>query len=277
MCQTESAIATNTRKLKVAQKERDFYQKALNLRLCSIYRNGKVNLVEVLFEVKSFDEFLNRLHLLKHIAQRDATLLIKMRKLNQEISDKLQVLSKQEKQRKSIVNTLYAEKKAIESKLARQKKLLSSVQGELSRLRRASLASRSYSGGSYYRVGNLVFPVAGPCSFVDSWHAPRRGHLHQGCDIMAAHGTPCVACVSGSVSTGYSGGGGKTIYLHGSDGHTYYYMHLSDFAVNGGSVSAGQVIGYVGSSGNASYSAPHLHFEIHPNGGGAVNPYPYLR
>jgi murein DD-endopeptidase MepM/ murein hydrolase activator NlpD len=130
----------------------------------------------------------------------------------------------------------------------------------------------------------FVFPVKGPNSYVDSWGAARSGgRRHKGTDIMAATGTPVVACVSGTIkrtSPHSRGLGGITIYLDGDDGNTYYYAHLNSISAGisaGTQVEAGQVIGAVGSTGNASASAPHLHFEIHKGGGSAINPYSTLR
>ena len=119
-----------------------------------------------------------------------------------------------------------------------------------------------------------VCPVAGPNSFVDSFGWPRDGHTHQGTDMIAPFGTPVVAAHAGTVSHSSSSSGGIQAYVHGSAGYSFY-AHLSSYSSASGSVSAGTVIGYVGSTGNAG-SVNHLHFEWHPGGGAAVNPYPLL-
>jgi peptidoglycan LD-endopeptidase LytH len=146
--------------------------------------------------------------------------------------------------------------------------------------RRAAEAEAAAQGsapsGPLTSGGGIVCPVQGPVHFTDSWGAARSGGRgHKGVDMMAASGTPTVAPVSGRVEHRGSSLGGLSWYVYGDNGHTYYGTHLSGYANQGvGRVAAGTVIGYVGSSGNASASAPHLHFEFHPGGGSPVNPYP---
>ncbi len=125
-------------------------------------------------------------------------------------------------------------------------------------------------------AGIMFCPVDGAVDFIDSWGFARSGgRSHQGVDMMASSGTPTVAPVSGEVQHRGSSLGGLSWYVYGDNGNMYYGTHLSGYANQGvGWVEAGTLIGYVGSSGNASASGPHLHFEIHPGGGSAVNPYP---
>lgn len=125
--------------------------------------------------------------------------------------------------------------------------------------------------------GAWICPVQGPRAFSNDWGQARSGgRSHQGNDIMAPRGTPVVASVAGSVKGHSSGLGGIAYYLKGDDGNTYYGAHLDRLTGASGRVDAGTVIGTVGSSGNASASAPHLHFEVHPGGGRAVNPFSLL-
>jgi peptidoglycan LD-endopeptidase LytH len=114
-------------------------------------------------------------------------------------------------------------------------------------------------------------------SFSDSFGAARSGGRgHQGVDMMAGRGSPIHAVVSGTVSQSSSGLGGNQLSLAGSDGNTYFYAHLQSYVGGPGPVNAGDVIGKVGDTGNAR-GTPHLHFEIHPNGGAAVDPYSTVR
>jgi murein DD-endopeptidase MepM/ murein hydrolase activator NlpD len=121
-----------------------------------------------------------------------------------------------------------------------------------------------------------VCPVAGPHTFIDSWGFARSGgRRHKGVDMMAAIGVPIVAPVSGTVTDRGNSVGGMSFHLEGDDGNYYYGTHLSRYGATG-HVQAGDVIGYVGDSGNAR-GIPHLHFEVHPGGqGNPVDPYPYV-
>lgn len=129
--------------------------------------------------------------------------------------------------------------------------------------------------------GTGVCPVAGAVSFSDTWGAPRSGgRTHKGVDMMAARGVPIVAIYSGRVyRLSNSSLGGKSVYFYSDAGDMYYYAHLDAFGDirAGQNVPAGYVLGYNGSTGNAPSWLPHLHFEYHPNGGSAVNPYPLVR
>jgi murein DD-endopeptidase MepM/ murein hydrolase activator NlpD len=125
-----------------------------------------------------------------------------------------------------------------------------------------------------------AFPMQGRCSFSDSWHAPRGGgRLHEGVDIIGARGLAIYAVVDGTITRMLTGGAlsGNSIRLTAPDGTYFFYAHLDGFAAGlatGQTVRAGQVIGYNGSTGATT---AHLHFEIHPQGGAAVNPYPIVK
>lgn len=122
----------------------------------------------------------------------------------------------------------------------------------------------------------MVCPVAGPTAFGDTWGQARSGgRSHQGVDMMSPGGTPLVAVESGSVTFKTNALGGNVVWLSGASGTAYYYAHLSAWEGSSRAVSQGEVVGYVGMTGNTS--ANHLHFEVHPGGGSAVNPYPYVR
>jgi murein DD-endopeptidase MepM/ murein hydrolase activator NlpD len=137
--------------------------------------------------------------------------------------------------------------------------------------------------------GGYVFPVYGPSSFVDTFGAARgdvSGGWHHGDDIFAPLGAPVLAVASGTVfSVGWNEVGGNRLWLRDGQGNEFYFAHLSAYtplAVNGNRVSAGDVVGFIGNTGDAQGTPYHLHFEVHPVGllgmgyDGAVDPTSYL-
>jgi murein DD-endopeptidase MepM/ murein hydrolase activator NlpD len=127
----------------------------------------------------------------------------------------------------------------------------------------------------------MVCPVNGAVSFTDTWGDPRSGgRTHKGVDMIASRGTPLVALEAGTVKRMRNGGlGGITVTLTGVSGDEYYYAHMDGWASGlsvGQSLAVGGLLGYVGNTGNAQYTIPHLHFEVHPGGSAPVNPYPLV-
>jgi hypothetical protein len=144
----------------------------------------------------------------------------------------------------------------------------------------------------------IIFPVVGTVAYTDDFGDPRGQGAHQGNDIMAPRRALAVAAERGRVEFHTtSSRAGCMLYLYGASGTTYLYIHLNNDLTrsndnrggcvqgvayarrlqSGQRVRAGQLLGYVGDSGDADGISPHLHFELHPNGGGAVSPYRWLQ
>ena len=128
-----------------------------------------------------------------------------------------------------------------------------------------------------------AFPVGGKHTFSDDWGAPRAtipSGSHEGNDIFAAMGTPVVAVADGTIyRVGTRKVSGNRFWLRDGAGYRFFYAHLADFsaaAFNGADVRAGDVIGYVGNTGDAEPTPPHLHFEVHLPDGTAINPFPVI-
>jgi hypothetical protein len=173
----------------------------------------------------------------------------------------------------------------------------STLRGVLVILAAALLAGPAAASSDARGVpGQIIFPVVGPYRYTNDFGDPRPQGHHEGNDILAPKKSPVVAVEDGKIKFWTtSARAGCMLYLYGASGTTYLYIHLNNDVtmandnrgrcVAGGSywpglkdgakVVAGQAIGFVGDSGDAD-GTPHLHFEVHPHGGGPTNPFPYL-
>jgi hypothetical protein len=145
---------------------------------------------------------------------------------------------------------------------------------------------------------HIVFPVVGKVSYSNDYGDPRWQGSHEGNDVMGRRMQYAVAAEAGRVEKRWTGGYSCYLFLHGRSGTDYWYIHLNNDKPGppkndnqggcrngiswpvglrqGQRVRAGQIVGFVGDSGDANGIQPHLHFEVHPNGGGPVNPFQHL-
>ncbi|MBW6468473.1 MAG: peptidoglycan DD-metalloendopeptidase family protein [Coriobacteriia bacterium] len=293
--ETEAEIEKTAARIGENEIALDAAQLQLEGRMASWYRSDNLGLMGFLLGAQDFADFVTRMEYASRIASVDAATIERVDGLLTELREDRERLEIEQQERAENAERFKAERDSLQKKLQDKKAEYERVQRELAEAARREEAARQAAQAAAgrapaptpSRAGNvsavagpngMVFPVAGPNYYSDTWGASRAGgrRRHKGTDIMAATGTPVVATMSGSVSASNGSTSGLYIRLKADNGWTFYYMHLNSISVSSGRVNAGQVIGTVGYSGNASASAPHLHYEIHP-GGSAVNPYPYLR
>jgi murein DD-endopeptidase MepM/ murein hydrolase activator NlpD len=275
---------------------------SLRERLVAIYESGTPDILSVLVESGGYEELINRTEYLNRINGLDEAVVTRVRDLRDQIKSTVARLRSAKNRIESARDAIAAEEQALASARSavqsRQAKLVSvrrqreaalatisdhehEIEGDLAALQ-ADIAARLQSTSSSplpagpvrYGSGSMVWPVDGP---VVSGFGPRWGSLHQGIDIAVPAGTPIRAADAGSVvlvqSESGSGGYGNFTCLDHGGGLQTCYAHQSSFAVTSGSVSQGDVIGYVGCTGHCY--GDHLHFEVRI-GGVPTDPLGYL-
>jgi murein DD-endopeptidase MepM/ murein hydrolase activator NlpD len=227
--------------------------------------------ISAVLESTSFADFADRVEYASSVVNGDMDLAIAVRVRAEELRRARIRLVETSAAQADAVAALHRDQMDLQARVA-------AVSGEVDRLHRQLTREQQRqvglpTGPPFLVAGAIqTCPVRGPTSFVDSFGWPRPGgRVHEGIDMIAAEGTPVVAVHAGSATRNPSDLGGNAIVLHhdGSADWTYY-AHLSAYGATG-HVEVGAVIGYVGHTGDTSTN--HLHFEYHPGGGDAVDPY----
>ena len=274
------------RDIEAAERQLRGLQTALNDHARETYMTGPVSGLGFLLGATSMADLSARLEFMDAEAQQDVDLATgvqnQLNLLDQQRSDLERMLERQAE----LLEDLRAEREDLAARFADQQRVydrLESLRSEAASLVRKledRLEQEQLARVSTVFVGGpgplYACPVAGPHAYASTFgiahNHPGWFHAHQGNDILAPYGTPIVAPFDGTAAGSSSSTGGLSVTVSGAQGSAMM-MHLSSFGTLG-SVQTGTVIGYVGTSGNAS--GPHTHFEWHPGGGGAVDPYPYL-
>jgi peptidoglycan LD-endopeptidase LytH len=280
LAQTQDQIAATRESIERLQGRIGAIRERLARRAVEAYKSGAGGAIEMLLTSTSFGEFSDRLEFLGSIAESDTSLVVEVEVSEEELQRKRGDLAVLAERQSAEAVRLEAQRGAAASRVEDLARAVDELTAELKKEEAAEralvlLGQSPQPGGA---AGGILerCPVAGPNSFVDSFGWPRSGgRTHQGIDLIAPLGTPVVAAHAGAVSHSSSSLGGIQAYVRAGNGDYTFYAHLSSYSGAGGSVSAGTVIGYVGSTGNAG-STNHLHFEYHPGGGSAVNPYQML-
>jgi murein DD-endopeptidase MepM/ murein hydrolase activator NlpD len=271
--ENEDRIAALEKRSKTTAKDLARAQANLQVRARTIYRMKDIDFVSVVLGATDFQELFTRMELLQSVVGQDAREVRDVKALRKRYSSEMSQLKGARKSLQKNASLMRQRRRTLTALMAQKQREYEAAKAEL-----GAAASLVRSGYAPPGPNGMVFPVDGPCYYDDTWGAPRSGgRTHKGTDIMSAKGTPCVATCSGTISSKEGGLGGKVIYLDGDNGWRFYYAHLSGWAVRSGRVKAGQLIGYVGATGNAAGGAPHLHFQMWTSSGSIVDPYSYLK
>ncbi len=244
-------------------------QELLDERAANAYMRGNLSGVATVLDAADVNDYSNRIVLMESVLNADGDAIERLRRAEQQVGGDL-------------VET--AEAVLATQRDLKARRAIEEEARQLAQSARFDLAV--FAAGGQIAIHGFTFPVGDPHTFSPGFGAPRMmgtpyAHWHEGTDILAPMGTELYATERGLITRMGTGGlGGITLWLKGESGTYYYYAHLTTYAegiADGVIVEAGQVVGFVGDTGNARGGPPHLHFEIHPDGGAAVDPYPLLK
>ncbi|MBW3578585.1 MAG: peptidoglycan DD-metalloendopeptidase family protein [Actinobacteria bacterium] len=245
---------------------------ALEVRARATFKRGESSGLESLFTSDGPDGARERARLLAALSRRDLAALQHSSALRTQLQQTGELLAARATDLLQLEAQMVQRGEELQARFVE----VSEVYRELkTRKDRQRLITRGAQQGLYACI------MQGAYHFRDTWGHPRSGgRRHKGTDVMAPYGAPVYAFTTGRIRQFSSSGlGGIGLYLWGDDGVQYYYAHLKGYAAGihpGKRVEAGQLVAYNGSTGNADRGAPHVHFEVHPGGGGAINPYHWL-
>ncbi|MCC7076341.1 MAG: peptidoglycan DD-metalloendopeptidase family protein [Acidimicrobiia bacterium] len=289
-------VARTEAEVKALQEEEGKLTATLRARAVAAYKAGfDVGSLRQMLGINALEDSTNGDVYMAAVLEADDRNLRKISTVRGDLEDKQRQLAAEAEVIRTTTEAAATEKRNIdaalataqaeEQKLVEQKAAEDKARAEAA-ARALEEAKASSRGGESRQLvaappGGAVCPVQGAVSFTDSYGASRSGgRSHKGVDMMAMSGTPLVAITDGTIiraSASESGLGGITLWLRDGAGNTYYYAHNKSNVVDAGAqVSAGQLIAYVGNTGNARYTAAHVHFEYHPGGGDATNPTPLV-
>jgi murein DD-endopeptidase MepM/ murein hydrolase activator NlpD len=284
--QTETAFAQAQEAAREAREQIDRLQTQLTKiqrqfeeQVRSFYISGGNEAIGALLGSESFSDFADRLRFAQNIAQGDEDLATSISVQSERLRRERERLAREAEAQAEAAAQLQSQRVSLDARLDDLQATVNELYDQFKDEQAQQQIGLPFqgSGGSFPVSGSGAIstcPVAGPVSFVDSFGWPRPGHTHQGIDMISPYGTPIVAVHSGNaVQTSNSLGGIAVNVYHDGGSDFTYYAHMSSYGASG-HVGAGQVIGYVGATGNTSTN--HLHFEYHPGGGSAINPYQML-
>jgi murein DD-endopeptidase MepM/ murein hydrolase activator NlpD len=273
LAQAQDAAADARAEIEGLEAQLEGIRRSLNDRVAAAFMSGGSFSIGALLTSDSIQDAADRLQYTQSVVQGDADLATRVAVTAEELRRQEIRLRSAARQESEAAADLESQREQIIAKVQQLDDVVQELEAELEAADERELSL----GGEVTITGTGAIqtcPVAGNNSFVDSFGWPRSGgRTHQGIDLIAAPGTPVVAVAPGNAREASSVLGGLGIVVEHGSGDWTFYAHLSSFGTMG-QVSAGTVIGYVGATGDTGVN--HLHFEYHPNGGAAVNPYSAL-